>query len=215
LAIGAVPPGDVVGLVRRERIDVLALQEATPALLAALDEAGLRPLLPHRVLHPAPGGAGSAVFAWFPLCAQPVISVGFAQARTLVEVPDAPPVEVVSVHPCAPVRPFLVPCWRAGLRALPRADVRGAVRVLAGDFNATLDHAALRRLTDSGYRDAADVTGDGLHGTWPVGWPTPLPRVALDHVLVDPRVVVRHTETHGLARSDHRALRADLVLPTR
>ena len=35
--------------------------------------------------------------------------------------------------------------WRADLRALPPATPDGRLRILAGDFNATLDHAELRR----------------------------------------------------------------------
>ena len=43
------------------------------------------------------------------------------------------------------------------------------MRLLVGDFNATLDHAALRRLLDTGYRDAASVVGQGMTPTcWPI-----------------------------------------------
>ena len=33
------------------------------------------------------------------------------------------------------------------------------MRILAGDFNATLDHAELRRLIGRGYHDAAEQAG--------------------------------------------------------
>jgi endonuclease/exonuclease/phosphatase family metal-dependent hydrolase len=213
LLAGGVPAGHLVGLVRREQPDVLALQEVTPEAAAALDAAGLRPLLPHRVLRPSPGVVGSAVYARFPLREQPLIRIGFGQARARVEVPGAPPVEVVSVHPCAPSAPHLADCWKAGLRALPRADERGPVRILAGDFNATADHAEFRRLAGSGYRDAADVTGDGLTGTWPIAGAHRVPRVALDHVLADRRAAIGRFTTHELPETDHSAVQADLTLP--
>ena len=49
-------------------------------------------------------------------------------------------------------------------RALPGSDCQGDVRILAGDFNATLDHPELRALLDRGYVDAADAAGAGLAG---------------------------------------------------
>ncbi|KAB2344141.1 endonuclease/exonuclease/phosphatase family protein [Actinomadura rudentiformis] len=215
LMAGSAPAEVLVSLARRERPDVLALQEVTPEAVVALDEAGLEPLLPHRVLRPRPGVTGSALYARFPLREQPMIDIHFGQARATLEVPGAPPVEVVSVHPCAPSASSRAWCWKAGLRALPRADVRGPVRILAGDFNATLDHAELRRLTSSGYRDAAAVVGDGLRPTWPAGWPSWVPPVVLDHVLADKRVAVRSFDIHELPRTDHRPVSADIVLPRR
>ena len=72
----------------------------------------------------------------------------------------------------------------------PPATVDGPVCVLLGDFNATLDHAPLRRLLGTGYRDAADVRGAGFTPTWPYDG-KPVPGVTLDHVLADRRVGVR------------------------
>jgi endonuclease/exonuclease/phosphatase (EEP) superfamily protein YafD len=84
--------------------------------------------------------------------------------------------------------------------------------VLAGDFNATLDHAALRGVLRSGYADAAQQDGRGLTWTW-----RPLrlrfPRLSLDHVLVDPRIAVAAVDLVAVSGSDHRALVVDLVLP--
>ena len=76
----------------------------------------------------------------------------------------------------------------ADLAALPAPDP-GVLRVLAGDFNATLDHAALRAVLRTGWADAARRTGRGLAWTWrPLR--LPWPRLVLDHVLVDPRIGV-------------------------
>ncbi|GAA4106155.1 endonuclease/exonuclease/phosphatase family protein [Actinomadura miaoliensis] len=214
---GRASPQHVVDLARRTRADVLTVQELTPQAMAALDRAGLSRVLPHRVVAPLPGGAGSGLYSRFPLSGRPAIAVGFRQVRAMVQVPGGPPVEVVSVHPCAPSHPGMARCWRDGLRALPRPSGRGPVRVLAGDFNATLDHAELRRLLRSGYRDAADATGDGLRWTWPAIGPHPpgMPPVTLDHVLADERVGVRASGVHRVPGTDHRAVSAVLVLPPR
>jgi hypothetical protein len=64
-----------------------------------------------------------------------------------------------------------------------RSRRRSPARILAGDFNVTLDHATLRGLLDSGYADAAEQRGDGLVATWQdAGFPPP---VAIDHVVAE------------------------------
>jgi endonuclease/exonuclease/phosphatase (EEP) superfamily protein YafD len=85
---------------------------------------------------------------------------------------------------------------------------------MAGDFNATLDHDAMRRVLDTGYEDAADVVGAGLQPTWPAGKKVPA-AVAIDHVLADKRVGVRAVSVHTVPGTDHRAVFAELRLPGR
>ena len=95
---------------------------------------------------------------------------------------------------------------------MPSAGRRdGPLRVLAGDFNATLDHDALRGLIARGYVDAADATGSGLKPTWPVGKRPP--GITIDHVLVDRRIAVRSYGVHEVRGSDHRAIVAELRVP--
>jgi endonuclease/exonuclease/phosphatase family metal-dependent hydrolase len=158
---------------------------------------------------------------------------------------------VESVHPAAPYALGVLDDWRADLAAQPAAaqpgpvqdgpvqdgsiqdgPVRdGPIRVLAGDFNATLDHALLRRLLATGYRDAAATVGAGLAGTWPAcarSWGSlrsflagrvdalpcrPVPPVVIDHVLADRRVGIVAVSVHRLPGSDHRAVLAVLSLP--
>ncbi|GAA1268692.1 endonuclease/exonuclease/phosphatase family protein [Sphaerisporangium rubeum] len=214
LAVGAASAPDIVRLVRQLTPDVLTIQELTPSAVTGLRQAGLEDLLPYRTGRPANGPWGSGIYARHPLTAGSVIEHGnFRQAETVVKMPGGPEVYIASVHPCAPRYAYKVPCWSQGLRALPPATPRGTVRVLAGDFNATLDHGALRRLLATGYRDAADVTGRGLSPTWPAkGW-KPVPGVTLDHILTDPRVAVRDYSTHLVPKTDHRAVFAHLTLP--
>jgi endonuclease/exonuclease/phosphatase family metal-dependent hydrolase len=98
------------------------------------------------------------------------------------------------------------------LRELPGAGAPRPLRVLLGDFNATLDHHELRRILDRGYADAADATGDGLRTTWPAGRRFP-PEITIDHVLADRRIAPRDVTVHLVPRSDHRAVVAVLELP--
>jgi endonuclease/exonuclease/phosphatase family metal-dependent hydrolase len=86
------------------------------------------------------------------------------------------------------------------------------VRILAGDFNASLDHAAMRRLLDRGYKDAAAQVGAGLIPTWPSNKRIP-PIITIDHVLVDHRVGVKAVSVHDVPGTDHRAVFAELTVP--
>ncbi|WP_435586611.1 endonuclease/exonuclease/phosphatase family protein [Micromonospora aurantiaca (nom. illeg.)] len=216
LRLGSADPAALVDLVRARRVDVLTVQELTPPLAAELDRLGLATLLPHRSLTPEVGSTGSGVYARHPLR-----DTGhrrnrgffFTQAYATVTVPGAPPVRVESAHPAAPYAPDVVPDWWTDQRAQPPATPDGGLSVLAGDFNATLDHAALRALIATGYTDAADAAGAGFGGTWGPYDGDPIPPVTIDHVLVDRRIAVRAAGTHPVPGSDHRALLAELRLP--
>ncbi len=215
LLAGAADPAAVVALVRQHRVDVLAVQEFTPDAAAAFDALGLTRLMPHRQILPEVGTTGSALYSRHPLADGGVRrnGGGFAQAYATVRVPGAAPVVVESAHPAAPHALSALDDWRADLDAQPRATPDGPVRVLLGDFNATLDHAPLRRLVASGYVDAADAAGQGFAGTWGPYDGDPIPPVTIDHVLVDRRVGVRELSVHPLPGSDHRPVLAELSLP--
>jgi endonuclease/exonuclease/phosphatase (EEP) superfamily protein YafD len=213
MRVGGADPVGIVTLVRDGHVDLLALQEYTPEAERALERAGLSTLLPNRSSHPLPGVGGSALYSRFPLVDDGVRMnpYEFGQARATVSVRGAAPLRVESVHTTAPWPAEATDGLPRSLANEPPATVDGPVRVLLGDFNATLDHAALRRLIGTGYRDAADVTGDGLVMTWP--YDKVFPRIALDHVLADRRVGVRRVVVHPLVDTDHRAVYAELVLP--
>lgn len=220
LLFGGADATTLVTMVRDRRVDLLALQEYTKDAESALDTAGIADVLPYRESHPAEGGGGSAVYARFPLRDGGVRTnpCGFLQAYATVAVPGSRPVVFESAHPAAPSEMRLLDCWRADLAAEPAATdppaaPEGAVRVLAGDFNSTLDHRALRRLIGRGYRDAAQTVGKGLVGTWGPYDGSPIPPVTIDHVLVDRRIGVRTVSVHGIPGSDHRAVLAELRLP--
>jgi endonuclease/exonuclease/phosphatase (EEP) superfamily protein YafD len=214
MLVGGADAPAIVELVRRHHVDLLAVQEFTPQAQRALDAAGLAQLLPNRVSYPHVDVQGSGVFSRFPLHDDGLrVHVwGFTQAKATVSVPGALPVALESVHPCAPASLDADECWAADLTDQPSATVDGPVRVLLGDFNATLDHAPLRRLIATGYRDAADVRGQGLVATWPYDG-KPLPKATIDHVLADRRVGVAGYRVYGIPKSDHRGVYAELVLP--
>jgi endonuclease/exonuclease/phosphatase (EEP) superfamily protein YafD len=211
---GAGSPTALVALVRKLHPDVLSVQELTPQLVVGLNRSGLGDLMPQYRLSPEPGAAGTGLYARPSLRSAPSpIGTRNPMATASLRVAGGPPVVVTSVHSSAPER-GRVDLWDSDLKALPHAEPDGELRLLAGDFNATLDHENLRRLISTGYEDAAAVIGVGLHGTWPEARKIP-PAVTIDHVLADKRVGVRAVSLHTIPGTDHRALFAELVLPRR
>ena len=212
---GRADPAAVVDLAVRTDADVLALMEVTPEAVPALQAAGVADVLPHGHVVPAgpgrPPGGGGALWTRLEVRARTVVPGRFGQPAARLAVPGAPDVEVTAVHTHPPAgSPGQVALWEEDLRLLPEPEP-GVLRVLAGDYNATPDHAAFRGLLRRGWVDAAQATGRP-RPTWA---PMRLgrPQLVLDHVLVDPRVAVRSLEVVHVPGTDHRALVAELRLP--
>jgi hypothetical protein len=217
LRLGLVPAGSVLDLVRGHAVDVLSVQELTPEAERRLRSAGLDELLPHDVVIPARAGsvpsASGAVWSRLPLRAAGAVPGAFEQPTVRLEGSGGPDVELTAVHLTPPsASAEMVRAWGADLAALP-APEPGVLRVLAGDFNASLDHAAFRRVLAHGYRDAAREAGRAMIWTWAPLRPH-FPRLAIDHVLVDPRIGIAAVDVVAVEGSDHRAVVAELVLPT-
>lgn len=205
----------VLGAVRRWHVDVFSVVELPPRVVVAYDAAGARTQFPHRALQPRPGFRGTGLYSRLPLRQLPSPRTEFGLAAAELRAPGAAPVDLVSVHVPAPTTPDAAAHWRHDMRALPAAGAPGPVRVLAGDFNATLDHAELRRQIGRGYHDAAEQAGDALRPTWPAGKHLLPTLITIDHVLADRRVRVVSVRTVRLPGSDHRGVLADLLLPRR
>jgi endonuclease/exonuclease/phosphatase (EEP) superfamily protein YafD len=110
------------------------------------------------------------------------------------------------VHPFPPLGRRSARDWRGELLDLPAAPAGPAV--IAGDFNATLDHQAFRSVLERGWQDAGAGLGEGLHATWPVE--RRVLGLAIDHVLVSPALSVRGVSLHEVDGTDHRAVIARL-----
>ncbi len=208
LLYGQADPKAVVDLVRSQRIDVLNLVEMTPRAVDGLTAAGLFETLPYRVLHPAPGAFGSGIVSRFPL--KEVNLTGDSAAKqpgAQADLGDGVVAEIVAVHPISP--DVDTPQWEREIKDLSRAAGEHGLRILAGDFNATLDHAAFRTVLSRGYNDAAEERGAGLSPTWPSSSPV----VTIDHVVVDNRAAVEDYRVFDVAGSDHRAVFAEVRLP--
>jgi endonuclease/exonuclease/phosphatase (EEP) superfamily protein YafD len=210
---GTADPLALIGLVDRYRPDLLSLQELTPRFARELRAAGIYERLPQRMLRVNRGASGAGLYSRLRLTPLPhQTRFFFRMPRAAIVMPDGRRLRVVGVHPYPPLSGKLG-SWEAALDSLP-ATGTGAPWVLAGDFNATLDHAELRDLLDRGYTDAGDVTGMGLEPTWPtMGHRFMPPSIAIDHVLADGRLGFADYGVDDLPGSDHRAIHAEVVLP--
>lgn len=119
---------------------------------------------------------------------------------------------VAAFHSVAPV-PGSVPRWHHDLELLARWCAGPTAAVVAGDFNATLDHSALRTGM-AGCSDAADQRGAGLVPTWGPSDRTRAIGPQIDHVLVTDGIEAETFEVHDIAGSDHRAILTRLHIPT-
>ncbi len=211
---GEADPAAVVALARELDADALAVEELTPRFAEQLGRDGIADLFPHQVLAAAPRATGTGLYLRAGLrpraSDRSLLPGGFRLVRATVAPAGAQPVEIAAVHTVPPTSGAGV--WEADLAALPRAG-SAPLRVLAGDFNATLDHEALRDVIDGGYEDAAQQLGEGLTFTWPTDRRILPALFAIDHVLADDRIGISEFSAHDVAGTDHRAVFAELVLP--
>ncbi len=99
----------------------------------------------------------------WPIDSAAALSGDWRSLGVLVQVPGngnaATPVQVRSVHPFPPFSNENLDCWRRCTRALTQAARLAPATILAGDWNATLDHHPIRHVLAAGYRDAAEEAG--------------------------------------------------------
>ncbi|MFJ1756177.1 endonuclease/exonuclease/phosphatase family protein [Kitasatospora sp. NPDC088134] len=205
--MGGISPRAVVDLVREQRVDVLAMEELGDSAADALDRAGLRELLPHRE---KPAHGDTVLYTRLPVSSGP--DPAWPTTNLTVDV-GGRPVQIVAVHTYYPLGDPRA--WADGLHRL-RAAAPGRTRnaVLLGDFNATLDHKPMRDLLATGLTDTHAQLGAGLFPTWPQDHPDydAPPLIQIDHVLHGPALTAVSVSEHAMARSDHRAVVAELAV---
>jgi endonuclease/exonuclease/phosphatase (EEP) superfamily protein YafD len=216
--LGRADAEEIVRLVREHGITLLTIQEYTEALEGRLAAAGLAELLPNRISAPAGRAAGNAVFSVHQLervgtvpdshFSMPLIRVtAESQGKRAV-------VELTNVHTRAPVGVGL-PKWRSDLMALGHVLSRRGQVVLAGDFNASYDHAEFRQLLQDDGRKAVDVgmaQGSRLIPTWPMDGLL-LPGITIDHIVTSPSVRSAGYAVRGVPGTDHAAIMVTLSVP--
>nr|WP_240983185.1 endonuclease/exonuclease/phosphatase family protein [Streptomyces sp. R301] len=204
--------GSLVDLARREKPQLLYVSECDPRCARTLT-AALSRQLPHRVSVDEEGSKGSVILSAYPLRDRSAVPATMGMPGATAEIAGRA-VRLQLAHPMPPL-PDQVGLWKTELARL-HAEITSRpadeALVLAGDFNASQDHAAYRAfLTSPSLLDAARVTGASRTPTWPAEGPLP-PYVQIDHVLSSHTLTPVATRFLPLPGSDHRAVLADLDL---
>lgn len=224
--LGEVPDaGTIAELALAEEADVIVLPETTGPLgeeVAVAMRDGGSPMWVHTVAFDDVAKARSTTLLISPDLGDYTVTSALApgppgNTNTLPSI-VADPVDgdgprIVAVHAVAPIR-WELRNWRSDLDWLAE-QCAGEDVIMAGDFNATVDHFAGRGI-DGGdlgrCRDAAVAAGAGALGTWPTFLPELLGS-PIDHVMATPgwRVdafrVIGEVDGSG---SDHRPVVATL-----
>ncbi len=218
LRYGTAETRAVADAVRRQDVDVLVVLELTSAAHDRLRVIGIGRQLPYVLGATREDAGGAAVFSRYPVTRS---SGGLTPPSLLYETPAATvqtpdgPVVVLAAHPVPPML-RQTRRWHRELTALSAwaAETPSDLPlVLAGDFNATTAHPALRRLGAAGLRNAHLEAGGGPVATWPrfdSGWPAWL---HIDHVYVR-GLHITGAGTTRIPGSDHDAVWAALVPDT-
>lgn len=213
LLAGSSATDGIERIVRENKVDVLAMQEVDPEAWEILKERGLDDLLPYVIDETRPAVQGNMILSRWPLS-----DINRGEVDDRFPSPEATVsrvgLRVRSVHPFPPIKPKQTKAWQGDILSMPpaRPAPDGTLRVLMGDFNATLDHSAFRELVARDYRDAGRTSGNGLVPTWSANRVLTL---AIDHILVDSRIAVLDYKTFNMPRSDHNAVVARVRLPER
>ncbi|RSX53500.1 endonuclease [Bifidobacterium goeldii] len=220
----------IIAAVREHDITVLALQELSADLVAALDAQGLASLLPYRQLGEArdsDNGGFNGVWTRIspvnsvtsivniPAADVPAISLEYAAANSPAQVnaPARGRVTFASAHPKSPMRGCRE--WSAGIIGLGAIADSAAhsdhdIAVVLGDLNSSIDHPSFRALLRHGFIDANLYEGRGPRFTFPrwLIWP----RIVLDHVLATRGASFSHVRSFVVPGTDHLALTATIEL---
>lgn len=209
--------GELLAAIRREEPDLVFVQECDPACSEAL-AAELSPAdYPHRNVVEGDAASGSAILSKHPLRPAPGIPTRLAMpgSTAVVGGREDRQINLQLAHPLPPI-PNGVDDWQQDLRQV-RTYAEGAATtdrptLIAGDFNATQDHAAFRRVLDAGgLRDSATLAGAAHTPTWPTSVRRPL-GTQIDHVLISKEFSVREVRFLELDNTDHRSLLVELEL---
>jgi endonuclease/exonuclease/phosphatase (EEP) superfamily protein YafD len=217
----------IAALALAEGADVLTLPETTEetgVLIAEAMRAAGRPMWVHTVSFDLISKARSTTLLISPELGDYTVTSSAGSGPpgntnvlpTVVAQPqDGTGPTIVAVHAVAPIQ-WEMSNWRSDLDWLAgQCDASDSV-IMAGDFNATLDHFAGRATADGaalgGCRDAALAAGAAAVGTWPT-WAPALLGTPIDHVLATEDWQVqslRVIDTEDTSGSDHRPLVATL-----
>jgi endonuclease/exonuclease/phosphatase (EEP) superfamily protein YafD len=197
---------------RRERPQIVSVQECDERCVEALRGARMREAYPYRHIMEGGGARGSALLSAFPLENKASLPGRLAMPGAVADVRGTR-VKVQVAHPMPP-KPDALGSWRKELKSLRSYGAsRGETpTIIAGDFNSSQDHAAFRSVLRTGLNDAARLTGQSRTPTWPNNTPLRPMGAQIDHVLVSDPLTAVEAQFLELDGSDHLAVLADIKL---
>lgn len=207
---GSADAAALAELVRQRRPDVVAFQEISPSTTRLLRRAGVFDTVPHLAMASGRRWNDTGIASRWPVRKLERTGLPSVYLAASVEVPGRGAVPVVSAHPTPPIVPAAQQRWARWLEQFPGPEGPLAGGLVAGDFNATLDHPEFRAILARGWRDAARERGEALTPTWRGA---KILRLTLDHVLVPPGAAVRGYRVDALSGTDHRVVTATVALP--
>ncbi|MGW2725260.1 endonuclease/exonuclease/phosphatase family protein [Streptomyces sp. NPDC001492] len=204
--------GSLVPEIRRHKPDLVFVEECEYTCQARLQQ-DFGADYPYRRAVAADGSHGSVILSRFPLRGTAGVTGTMGMPGAVADV-RGHAVRLQLAHPMPPL-PGQVGLWRRELGRLRNAAAAARTPlILAGDFNASQDHAAFRRILDTGLRDSARLAGHDRTPSWPART-APAFGAQIDHVLVSRDFSANSTRFLHLTDTDHRALLVDLTLHQR
>nr|WP_055614211.1 endonuclease/exonuclease/phosphatase family protein [Streptomyces phaeochromogenes] len=209
---------ELIDAIREQRPDLVFVQECEYGCEEKLEQAfgkgnskGDKGSYPYRQAVEGAGSDGSVILSRHPLKPAAGIPATMGMPGATADV-NGHEIRLQLAHPMPPL-PTELSTWREELSDLRdyAATNRTRPTVLAGDFNASQDHAAFRRILDAGFADAARLTGDARTPSWPARTAPPL-GAQIDHVLVSRDFAANRARFLDLGNTDHRTLVVDLTL---
>jgi endonuclease/exonuclease/phosphatase (EEP) superfamily protein YafD len=214
---GSADVGEVAELIRTERPDLASLIEVSETyrdrLAPLVEPLGYRMFTATGTDGDGDRGDLRGVTALVadhlgPVTGTPDMSTPFPMVQ--IEGGELGALRFVAYHSVAP-RLGDVRQWRSDLGKLAQYCAGARPAVVAGDFNATLDHSVLRTAT-SGCSDAAAQRGQGLLPTWPT-WAPDWFGPQIDHIFATDPIVAESFTVREVTGSDHRAVLSRLRVP--
>jgi len=196
--------------VRRERPDVVVVQEVTPAWAEALSK--VAPDYRYQWIHAGDLRSGIAVMSRrTPLNVQQIDLGGTGEPSLLLTLPtDDGPLSILGTHLYWPLGDRVTAVRNRQLETLARISRAHATPlVIAGDLNVTPFSPHFRRLLREGsLRDCA--AGRGVQPTWPAR--VPFFFIRIDHCVATQGVRVRNFRVGDYIGSDHYPIVIDVAV---
>lgn len=202
----------LVPQIRRHRPGIVFVEECEYSCQATLRRE-FDADYPYRQAVAAEGSKGSIILSRYPLSGTAGVRGTMGMPGAVADV-DGHDIRLQLAHPMLPL-PGQVDVWHRELARLRAAAAATRTpMILAGDFNASQDHAAFRHILDTGLRDSARLAGHDRTPSWPARL-TPAFGAQIDHVLVSRDFSANSASFLRLADTDHRALVVDITLHKR